>query len=205
MSSQTDSLHTQIFEVKDEIYTLVIIVYYTHHHIPTSQSSINSTGGLAVCVNILFVSDCGPSSKSTSLSSSSVSNMTAGNAGLSPCTFGSYISVELRLRILLGDAGLGLLPASSFSACIAVDLAVFNLCSSSDVYCCCGDVGLASEVGGLSAILPVSFCSLLARSSACVSVLGGSSFFISQPTGGLGGGLMKNSLPASGLLRYFIP
>ena len=157
-------------------------------------SSISSTGGLAVCTGSVF-----GFSSSTSLSSS-VSSITAGNAGLSPCTFGSYIKVELLLRAFPGDADDGDGPSSEIPD-NAADRAVFSLCKSSDVYCIF--VSSTGEASGVS-ILPVSFCSLLARSSAWTSLFGGSSCRISQPTGGDGGGEMKNSLPASGRSRYLV-
>ena len=51
-----------------------------------------------------------------------------------------------------------------------------------------GEVGDEGSCG-----FACSFASADARSSGCTSLLGGSSFRISQPKGGLGGGEMKKT------------
>lgn len=65
-------------------------------------------------------------------------------------------------------------------------------------------VALVVSIGDSLSSFPVNLESLAARSSAMTSLFGGSSVLDSHPTGGLGGGEMKKSLPASGRSRYFV-
>lgn len=93
---------------------------------PEPIHSISSTGGRLVCGIICF------SRRSSSGSgSSSVSSITAGSAGLSPCALGSYMMVELRLRAVLG------VVFDGESLETAGGIAVLSLYSSSLVYVDC--------------------------------------------------------------------
>lgn len=111
------------------------------------------------------------------------------------------MSVELRLR------NFGVPPTGEKSSDTAdrflrwVGDFIFARSSAVTWACACACPSIGDS--GFSNLL-VNFDSLAARSSAWTSLLGGSSCFDSQPTGGLGGGLMKNNLPASGRSKYLV-